>query len=67
MTVEEHYARLLQLPPPWELVKVEESLPNAYIKTTEPFNHMPKTTRPDATYPTYIRILHLGLRRYPLT
>ena len=26
MTVEEHYARLLQLPPPWEVVKVEESL-----------------------------------------
>ena len=27
MTVEEHYATLLQLPPPWEVVKVEESLP----------------------------------------
>jgi transposase len=26
MTVEEHYAKLLQLPPPWEVVKVEESL-----------------------------------------
>jgi transposase len=26
MTVEEHYARLLQLPPPWEVTKVEESL-----------------------------------------
>lgn len=26
MTVEDHYARLLQLPPPWVLSKVEESL-----------------------------------------
>jgi len=26
MTVEEHYAKLLQLPPPWEVTKVEESL-----------------------------------------
>ena len=26
MTVEEHYARLLQLPPPWEVTKVEQSL-----------------------------------------
>ena len=26
MTVEEHYARWLQLPPPWEATRVEESL-----------------------------------------
>ena len=26
MTVEEHYRKLLQLPPPWEVTKVEESL-----------------------------------------
>lgn len=31
MTVEEHYARLLQLPPPWEVVKVEESLPDQRV------------------------------------
>jgi len=32
MTVEEHYATLLQLPPPWEVVKVEESLPEKRVR-----------------------------------
>ena len=31
MTVEEHYAKLLQLPPPWEVTKVEESLPEQRV------------------------------------
>jgi hypothetical protein len=31
MTVEEHYARLLQLPPPWEVTKVEGSLPEQRV------------------------------------
>jgi transposase len=31
MTVEEHYRRLLQLPAPWEVVKVEESLPEERV------------------------------------
>jgi transposase len=31
MTVEEHYARLLQLPPPWAVVKVAESLPDQRV------------------------------------
>jgi transposase len=31
MTVQEHYARLLQLAPPWEVVKVEESVPEQRV------------------------------------
>jgi transposase len=31
MTVEEHYAKLLQLPPPWEVTKVEEFLQDALV------------------------------------
>jgi transposase len=32
MKVEEHYARLLQLPAPWEVVKVEESVPEQRVR-----------------------------------
>jgi len=31
MTVEEHYGKLLQLPPPWAVTKVEESLPDKRV------------------------------------
>jgi len=32
MTVEEHYAKLLQLPSPWEVRKIEESLPEQRVR-----------------------------------
>jgi len=32
MKVEEHYARLLQLPAPWEVAKVEESVPEQLVR-----------------------------------
>ena len=31
MEVEEHYAKLLRLPPPWEVLKVEENLPEQRV------------------------------------
>lgn len=71
MTVEEHYARLLQLPPPWEVTKVEESLLEQRVTVWLRWPDRVKATCPECGQhaPVYDRLeqrtwRHLSVMQY---
>lgn len=73
MNVEEHYAKLLQLPAPWEVAKVEESLPEKRVRVCLRWPERTKAQCPECgeEAPLYDRMgerkwRHLSVMQYRL-
>lgn len=73
MTVEEHYRKLMQLPPPWEVTKVDESLAEQRVTVCLRWPHRERVPCPvcGQASPVYDRMAertwrHLSVMQYRL-